>query len=389
MMVQENNVVRCVNCTIDSGTARGAGSSAYGIRANTGAVVRLDGGTVLARPGVAGLAVGAGQYYYGTIAPAGGNGNTGGANGNGGGWGYPGYGSDNSYNGPGAGAGGSGGWGGSGATGGGDGGIGGPGPAGQGLATGGGTDYPSYVVRSNQTGPLFGALSASTRFGNAGDGPVGFAGAGGGGGGGGGAPSGSGNIGGNGGAGGKGGRGMSGLRGSAGGGSFGIYLYNARLEVKNWTKVNTSVGGNGGNGGNGVTVGETGTLGSGFTMGIGSGKPGGAGGKGGTGGGGPGGGGGQGGPSFGVVSIQPPQPTTKGINVDSGSPDVDPNLWAQNFLVDPTDGDPYDGLGNVISSTGGTGGTNPLAGNTPSNPGNPGDVGKTLIRCLPDAATQC
>ncbi len=291
--------------TVDSGTPSGAGNSAYGVRAISGANVSVTDSTVTAKPGVAGTTNGsapgaAGQGCTGSngagasgpsspgdgASSCGGSGNArSGAGGRGGS--YSGGGSNGEAGGGGAGGGAGGGGtlfgGGSHAGGGGGGAAGSAGGAGSGG--------------SNATSSA-GALWVGLNGGNGGNASVGH---GGGGGGGGRSASASGGGGGAGGGGGNAGAGSTGV-GIAGGGSFGVYAHNASATVTN-SVVTAAAGGTGGNGAAGGAGGRggNGTAGGGDSCcEAGSGGGGGAGGGGGGGG---GAGGGAGGPSIAVFHL--------------------------------------------------------------------------------------
>ncbi len=291
--------------TVDSGTPSGAGNSAYGVRAISGASVSVTDSTITAKPGVAGTTSGgapgaAGQGCTGSngagasgpsspgngAASCGGSGNArSGAGGRGGS--YSGGGANGEAGGGGAGGGAGGGGtlfgGGSHAGGGGGGAAGGAGGAGSGG--------------SNATSSA-GALWSGINGGGGGNASVGH---GGGGGGGGRSASASGGGGGAGGGGGNAGAGSSGV-GIAGGGSFGVYAHNSSATVTN-SVVTAGAGGTGGNGAAGGAGGRggNGTAGGGDSCcEAGSGGGGGAGGGGGGGG---GAGGGAGGPSISVFHL--------------------------------------------------------------------------------------
>lgn len=291
---------RLQQLTIASGSPSGAGSSAYGVRAISGATVDTTNCTVSAAAGIAGAnntaSTGAasngcnggnGGNASGPSSPGGGAGTCGGsgaaASGNGGtGGNYSGAG-DNGGTGGGGAAGGNGGCGslfGCGTNaGGGSGGS----PGGAGSAGAGGT---SSV-----------ASTSTTWIGqNGGTGGNGGAGGGGGGGGGGKSASASGGGGGAGGGGGSAGVGATG-GGNYGGGSFGVYAFNATVTLTNVSATATS-GGAGGGGATGGNGGAGGTGGNGGSQSCCSAGPGGGGGAGAGAGGGGGAGGGAGGPSI-------------------------------------------------------------------------------------------
>jgi len=300
------------------GSAGGGGQSSYGLRAVNNSSVTLDFVTVSAGnalPGPSGSwgnqgASGQGGAFGGNAQSSGGCtssfgpggiggsyvtiGGNGGAGGCSGGNGAPGA--------PGATA-----------TGGASGGVGGSGGAGdnQPLATGGhgGTGAVGANGLPGAGGVATLADAGSTWAGGSGTGGTAGQNGGGGGGGGGGGALTTCTLGGiictfNGGAGGGGGGGGGGAGGPGGsggygGGSFGIYLWNSTVSVRDYSTITAGNGGAGGTGGNGGSggAGGFGNIGGSGINGSGTGGQGGSGGNGGFGG---AGGGGTGGPSIGV-----------------------------------------------------------------------------------------
>ncbi len=277
---------------ITSGTATGAGNSAYGVRALSGAVVNISGGSVSADDGIAGAAGGAAPAAPGAACNGAGGGNAGGPSspGNGGG-GCAGNSRTQS------GAGGRGGdYSGSGSAGASvNGALGGNGGCGSlfgcGTDAGGGGAGSSGAAGAGGTGGNAAIGGTSTYLGSNGtSGSAGGDGTGGAGGGGGKSASASGGGGGAGGGGGTGGAAAT-IGGSAGGGSFGVYGSDASLAL---TGV-VVIAGSGGNGGAGQAGGPGAAGGSGGGGGtrsccLAGGGGGGGGGAGGAGGGGAGGG---------------------------------------------------------------------------------------------------
>lgn len=285
--------------TVNSGTPGGAGSSAYGIRALSGATVDSENCTISAATGVAGT----NSTATTASAASGCIGNNGG---NAGGPSSPGGGAA-SCGGVGVAASGAGGTGGnysgsgdngSGGGGGASGGSGGCGSLfGCGSDAGGGAGGAGGSAGSAGAGGVSSTASAAATWvgQNGGAGGSGTGAAGGGGGGGGKSASASGGGGGAGGGGGSGGSGAT-DGGSFGGGSFGVYAYNATVNLTNVSAV-AGTGGAGGAGAVGGAGGAGGHGGSGGSESCCSAGPGGGGGGGGSGGGGGGAGGGAGGPS--------------------------------------------------------------------------------------------
>jgi hypothetical protein len=290
---------RLEQLTINSGTPSGAGSSAYGVRAISGATVESTNCTITAAAGIAGAnnsastggaasgcTGGNGGNATAPMSPGGGASSCGGAGaatsgGGGTGGNYSGAGVTGTTGGGGA-AGGNGGCGGlfgcgTNAGGGSAGAVGGAGAAG--------------AAGSNSTASAF-----TTWIGQNGGAGAGGLGGGGGGGGGGKSASASGGGGGAGGGGGGAGVGATG-GGNYGGGSFGVYALNASVTLTGVTATATS-GGNGGSGAIGGASGAGGQGGNGGSESCCSAGPGGGGGAGAGGGGGGGAGGGSGGPSI-------------------------------------------------------------------------------------------
>ena len=339
--------------TVNSGTASGAGSSAYGVRALSSASVTVTNVAITASAGIAGTP----GTNASTVGSSGGTGGNGGSNG------------DGSVRGAGGSIGSgvrTGGVGGQGAPEGnatgsagiqgqvvsGAGGNGGPGGSGSGSsgtdARGGrgGNRITQAAGGSVQVGQSGGAKGTQTlvsggstfTYGAGGNGAAGSAvdannnGHGGGGGGGGGGQgcgicnddAGAGGGGG----GGAGGAGNPGTGGTAGGGSFALYANNATVTVNNLSRLTSGNGGNGGAAGSGSNGGPGGTGGNGGNCQTAQeGGAGGGGGGGGSGMGGFGGGGGAGGPSIvvyengtGVVTFSGGTPTlTKGTAGTGGA----------------------------------------------------------------------
>jgi len=296
---------RLQQLTINSGTPSGAGSSAYGVRAISGATVDSENCTITAATGVGGA-------NNTATAAAGSTGCTGNNGGNAGGPSSPG-GGGTSCGGVGSaasGAGGSGGnYSGSGDNGsnGGGGASGGNGGCGSlfgcGSDAGGGAGGAGGASGSPGAGGTSATLSAAaTWVGQNGGAGGSCAGAGGGGGGGGGkSASASGGGGGAGGGAGGGGSGATG-GGNFGGGSFGVYAFNASVTLTN-VSATASPGGPGGAGATGGIGGTGGHGGNGGSESCCLAGPGGGGGGGGSGGGGGGAGGGAGGPSVAAFHI--------------------------------------------------------------------------------------
>ncbi len=319
--------------TVDSGTASGAGSSAYGIRAIDGSTVTVTGSSIQARNGVAG-AVGA----DGTAGGAGTNGANG-ATGNNAGGAAANPGSPLIRSGGGGGngvvcagllglfclsaVGGAGGSAGGDITAspnrGGAGGAGGATNSGGGGGGGAGVIAPTVAAAANGVAAPGDTYSAGT------GGTGGAAAAAGGGGGGGGGASNNTSGSGGGGAGGMGGlSGLGGLGGTGGGGSFAIYATDSSLTVTS-SSLDTGNGGQGGKGGTGGVGGKGGNGGTGGTgassRGAGGGGGGGAGGNGGG-----GGAGGNGGPSIGAyhagtgtLSVDAPTEAAAGLLGTAGA----------------------------------------------------------------------
>jgi PKD repeat protein len=302
VLVDGPTTVAIEGATISSGLPSGAGASAYGLRALGGAVVVVTGGSISAADGLAGAAAGPAPAAPGPACNGAGGGNASGPSspGNGGagcggaaptasgaggrGGEYSGGGSSGQSAPSGApgGAGGCGSLFGCGDNAGG-GGAGSPGAAG--TAGAGGTNTPGG------TETYLGANGAA--------GTGGASGSGAGGGGGGKSASASGGGGGGGGAGGTGGAAAT-VGGGAGGGSFGVYSFDASVELTG-VEVTAGSGGNGGVGQAGGHGGSGGAGGGGGTKSCCSAGGGGGGGGGGAGGGGGGAGGGAGGPSIAVL----------------------------------------------------------------------------------------
>ena len=305
VLAQTNSVFTLSGVTVTSGSASGAGSSAYGVRSLSGSNVTIENSTVTASAGVAGTAAsdqaaaaagcvgtnganaggssspGVGAVGCGSGVAKAGNGGTGGdystagtVGGNGGGWV-------------------------SGAANPGAGGAGGCGSLfGCSPDAGGGKGGNSGAAGTTGGTAGSGAVPAAADLwtgGAGGTGASGVLGQGGGGGGGGSSASASGGAGGTG--GGGGGAGVAGSGGTAGGGSFAVYAVNASTTVTDST-LTSGAGGAGGKGGNGGAGGIGGKGGNGGSRSCCSASGGGGGGAGGGGGGGAGGGGAVGGPSI-------------------------------------------------------------------------------------------
>lgn len=305
LLVTGGSTANVVNAKINSGTTVGAGKSAYGVRALGLSVVNVTLSEVTAQPGNAGTSApgGApGQAGSGCNGGNGGNASTGTGGGGGGGGGCTTYGGGpgghgGNYSGSGDGgtkgsgpAGGNGGGGGCGSL------FGCGGEAGGGSAGGGGAAGTAGAAGSNA--PVAGDLWSPT---NGTAGTAGSAGSGGGGGGGGKSASASGGGGGGGGAGGNGGAAGS-TPGTSGGGSFGVYVNSASVNLHSST-VTSSAGGAGGSGAAAGRGGNGGNGGDGGDKSCCEAGGGGGGGGGGAGGGGGGAGGGAGGPSIAAYHI--------------------------------------------------------------------------------------
>jgi len=291
---------RLQQLTINSGTPSGAGSSAYGVRALSGATVAVERSIVTSAAGIAGANNGTGTGAAGAGCNASNGGNASGPSSPGGGAG--------SCGGSGAAASGGGG------TGGNYSGAGAGGSNGGGGATGGNGGCGSlFGCGTNAGGGSAGAIGGAGAAGaagsnstasagvtwsgqNGGAGGAGSLGGGGGGGGGGKSASASGGGGGAGGGGGGAGVGATGS-GSFGGGSFAVYAFNATLTLDSVVSTSSS-GGGGGAGAVGGAGGGGGKGGNGGSESCCSAGPGGGGGAGAGGGGGGGAGGGAGGPSI-------------------------------------------------------------------------------------------
>ena len=313
LLAQTNSVLTLDTLTINSGTATGAGSSAYGVRVISGSNVTVTNSTVTAANGVAGSA-----GTNGATGATGAGGNNGsGTSGGGVATGSPtvrtgGQGGGGKTSGL-AGSGGAGTKGGAGDTNGGA-----AGAAGNTSTYGGGAGGGGAAAAASSAGAAGAAGSTGDTFApsNAGNAGTAGNGAGGGGGGGGGAPlltsaggGGSGGIG--------GGGGGAGTGGGGGGGSFGVYARNATVTVTGST-VTTGNGGNGGAGGAGGNGGAGGKGGNGVNSGN-SGGGGGGGGGGAAGNGGSGGGGGAGGPSVGVTQTGSGSQTVTSSTITPGT----------------------------------------------------------------------
>ena len=275
VLADNNSKVEILNSAISSGTATGAGSDAYGVRALDGSNVTVNGGTIEAAAGVNGNDASAGAPATPAKACDGGNGYAGafeiidgiGVQGLGGSSCNPWFTT---------------------VTNGGNGGVGGDGSApgangvkgGQGVGANGGNGGCGSVVGcgSQATGGAGGqggaagaagaagandltTAGATWAGGNGGNGSNGAEGGGGGGGGGGSSAAAMGGGGGAGGAGGASGLGAT-QGGQAGGGSFGVYAVNSTANLTN-VAVTVASGGNGGKGSTGGAGGAGGNGGKG------------------------------------------------------------------------------------------------------------------------------
>ena len=308
-----NSVLTLDHVTADSGTATGAGSSAYGVRAISGSTLTVVDSSITARAGVSGATGTAGTAGAAGAAGNNGSGGTGGATASD----TPpkrtgGKGGDGVQNILGT-AGNAGVKGGAGDAAGGAGGAAGTSSPTVGGAGGAGGVAPAAAAGSAGTAAAGGTYQ-SGNGGNGGDAGIGA-------GGGGAGSAGSGLFGsksggsGSGGVGGVGG--VSGTGGGGGGGSFGVYSQDSSATITSTTLTtgNGGVGGVGGAGGNGGAGGKGGNGGN-----SGNGNHGGSGGgAGAAGNGGSGGAGGNGGPSVGAYHSGTGTQTITGLSATLGS----------------------------------------------------------------------
>lgn len=294
-------------------TSDAAGTSVYGVLAQTSTNLQLQGDTISADGGVAGSTGNAGSAGSALGSSGNGQNGSGSSAGTGGNNGLVGGGNGGAGVKKGAGSTGSngssvanGGTAGSGATSAAQGSNGNNGSAGGIGSTGSAGTSASYGTGAGNYGSVYSYAGSSATSGGTGTN------GGGGGGGGGAGTSNSSSTGGGGGGGGAGGNGGSGgSAGSPGGGSFAVYAYNSSIVVSSSSILTAGNGGSGGVGGAGGAGASGGSGGTGGTSGS---LTGGSGGSGGTGGSGGQGGGGAGAPSIGVV--------IKGTSTFTGSPTI-------------------------------------------------------------------